>query len=454
MPVLALLAGAVLSWWWGGYVHHDTLPILTRMTASPSWLRDANGYPLEVLLMALVRLLPGDARFWWNVLGCLHLGALAWLVARLASQAAPGRKMLPWLAPLLALANPYTLRFVLGLNSVTQLSLCLLLWSLNALGESSRGQRVALAVLALSRLEGLLFAFALAIAMAARWRKEGGARQLAGDLLVLVPVAVSYPLLWKVLFGQWLGLTKSLQQFEAIIGFRPMGFLEMIHWLRGAWLGLSGDAFLLLAFAGVLLLLADRARWSLLLPLLAPAALVHGFAIVSGMLGKPIGLRYFWPVIPFAALWVSIAVVRIGERIGRTRREQIAAALILTLAGCAPYLLSLEKLGAIRQEQQAIRADAAAVARCWRERAPVAPTLLVVPGGIRGDVIYAVSDATSLAEVLFEKAYFFEPARYAGMPALWFASGQYSDRAPGMPGLQDFACGGFSGPGAFTGILN
>lgn len=441
VPVVALGLGLTLSVLFGGYVHHDTLPILTRVAFSPAWLQDANGYPLECALLVLVRALPGDPRLWWNLLGCVHLGVLGWLLARICRCVFSERPGLAWVAPLLALVNPYTLQLFLGLNSVAQLTLCLLLWTERTLAGSVCGRRAALALLALARLDGLVYAFllaAVASSPAIRVRRGGIVQEFIPPLVVVLV----YPLLWKLLFGDWLGLHASLSSFEEIMGFVAMGPVQTVRWLRWAWAETAGNVYLIGATVGAVVLFLRRRD---IAALLGPPCAIHLLLAACAMAGRVVDIRYLAPVLPYAAIWF---VVMIGWVVERFRRPASTGTVIAAIFCAVALVSSTSKLGYLKRVFISVYANAGAVARCYREQVQHGPVILVVPGSLRGEVIYALARESQISEVLFEKAYEFDRARYAGLPTLWFATGPFTDRAAatGKP----VACPGFSGAGVFA----
>jgi hypothetical protein len=470
LGALAAAAALLVAGSLGFVPDNDGYARLARAVAAPPWLAFTQTKPLELLLAWGVARLPVEPLLAWRLLGSLHVGLCAALVLRIvarglgAGSVAAGRPAsVAWrglacaAAASLAVSAPLFLEHALAMNSVATLGAALLLWVERGLAGSAPGRSAALALAALSRLDGLLLAGLLAAAPVVLPPAEAGGRwrSLLRDGAVVATAGVVWLATDRVANGRWLGfLVLAGAQFEILPPPR-FDVPGMARWLRGAWLSHASECVLLLAGVGAALSAARPGS-----PLAAPArglalalAAHHAVLALLGLTGRSLLYRYFVPdlllglclaVLGFAALLRGLAPPSGALRV------PCAAALALLAFGGA--LADVRELGDAAREVRARHGQAAAAERCLRPflDGASAPEL-VVPSRLHGELTWRLRDA-ALGDLLYEEWFF--AARAAATPGgrtdrlLWLGAADLTApaRAAG-PGSRELArCEGEAAP--------
>ncbi len=372
--------------------------------------------PLEIWLAWSVAAAPLDPLVAWRVLGALHLGLLATLATRIALCLLPGASAAAVGVGLLALASPLVLEHGLAFNSVTTLAVALTGWVERHLAGSTRGRRLALLLVALSRPDGALLAALLGAAEPGLAPAGRRVRELLAQGALLASAALLWVLTDRVANGEWLGMLSAAERYDRARPPRPFGVLETLVWLRAAWLTHASEALLLLAGVGALALGLRRSSRVLVLALAGHHGILAGLALT----GRSVFHRFFVPDLVLGTLLAAVglwALVRAAPRpLSPGLRGAGAALVLLALGG---YLGNLTHLASLGAEQRARRQTAQAGLAClaaWID-GPGRPTL-VVPAPISGELAYRLR-ATRIRELTWTEEFFARPGALPPGPVVW-----------------------------------
>lgn len=390
IAVAGTVLGAVLSALLGLSLDNDTYARLTRAAASPTFLPLTHTKPLEMGLARSATLAGDAAPAIWKLLGAIHFGLALALVEFLVRRTFGPSAALIALA--LFLLNALIIENFLTLNSTATLATAALGWSATTLANRRRLALVALAAIALSRLDGMALALLLAPGACLIEGPDVRRQRLFERVLVVGAAVILWLAVDRVANGQWLGFIEAQREFMASAPHLRLGPLWALRVLRGYWLDYGSEVFLVLVVLGAVLSVRGPLRG------LQPALLVLGVhqvvVAVIGVTGNAVPERFVLPDLVLGCASAGAALVWIFRALplpedARARGGLLAALGVVALLGYLGQLRGLEtRVNASRHRES----DARVLVGCFAElraHLPAAHRLaLVAPSSLIGPLAW------------------------------------------------------------------
>ncbi len=407
----ALAAGAAR--WAYAVPGNDGFAALARALGGAKWLGAASYKPLELLISYLSAVYPPQAEVVWICFGCLHVGLLAALADRLTRALFDDYPAAGLIAAVAICANPYVLEAAFQMNSVLTLAagvlfLCERLVAAST-GTQSKGLFYAVALVALSRVDGLPVAAAGAGVLVYFCAPELRRSMIIRSLAVLAGAGVVWLVAGILVNGSVTGLLENMNSYSRAAAPVRMSVLGFAVWLRGGWCTLASDGLVLMA-----LVVGMIAVWSAVestRKTAAVAVLLGAHVLVLMVLalgGKPVFYRFVTPHLPVLVALASGGLFWIAVRLVQSSSQRVAAFGLLFLGTFTGYAGNLRELGPIRSANAAVTSDSETVGQCLAPELHGLP-VVVVPDRLHGILAYRYRDAP-VREITYEREYRTRPA--------------------------------------------